>query len=381
MVNKSEYNSGIKTKSVVFSNFIYFNIVFIYTLGLYASSTDKPILHSPPIDKIEKNLIDMHAHIACQAPQNDCYINEKFRKHWKYKVYLKAFGVTKKDLEEKGDQVIAQELSMQINQSKFVKKAIVLALDGYYNNDGTLNKDKTQLLVSNKFVLQQTKTFHNLLYAASIHPFRKDAIEELIKAKQDGAQFIKWIPCVMNIDPDSEDSRLTQFYKKMIELDLMLLSHTGDEHTFLFSDNKLCDPNKLTKPLDLGVKVIASHLATLGKSNKETNLNRIKTLLNKYPDLKFDISSLDNLNKWNHSRHALQYSGRFYYGTDYPLIRASLLGIPLNSSNYYIFKLSSEWIKFINSLDNVFDKDVALKLALGVSMNDLKKSQIFDINN
>lgn len=324
---------------------------------------------------ISKSLIDIHTHIACKSKANGCYLNENFIKHWKYKVYLKSMGVSQKELEEEGDEIIPQKLSELISQSQFVAKAVVLALDGFYNTDGSLDLAKTQVLVANNFVLQQTKKFTNLLYAASIHPFRTDALAELVKAKADGAVFVKWIPCIMGIDPDSSDPRMTAYYKKLVELNLPLLSHTGDEHSFLESDNKLCDPQKLKRPLDLGVKVIAAHLGTLGKFEGEASLSRMTKLLNEYPELTFDISSLVNINKFNHVKYALEYPGRYYYGSDYPLIRARLLGIPLSSKIYYKLKLSSAWIKFISTFSNEFDQDVALKLALGIPMMDLEKSQ------
>lgn len=325
--------------------------------------------------EIKKNLVDMHTHTACVSPDNGCYINENFKKHWKYGVYLKALGVSKKELAEKGDVIITQKLSQLVSQSKFVAKAVVLALDGYYDQNGNLDRSKTQILVSNKFVLEQTKLHTNLVYAASVHPLRKDALVELAKAKADGAVLIKWIPCIMGIDPDGDDPRMTAYYKKLVELNLPLLSHAGDEHSFLESDNKLCDPQKLKRPLDLGVKVIAGHLGTLGKYDSETSLARMLKLLKTYPDLKFDISSLVNINKFAHVKYALDYSGRYYYGSDYPLIRAELLGIPLSNQSYYKFKITKAWAQFISGLQNEFDQDVALKLALGVPLADLEKSQ------
>jgi hypothetical protein len=358
----------MKNKSAFF---VFYCVLGIITFSVASTSTAE--VNIP--EKITKSLVDMHTHVACQSSANGCYINEKFLNHWKYKIYLDALGVTKKDLEENGDDLIPRKLSELISGSQFVAKAVVLALDGFYGKDGLLDKEKTQILVSNSFVLRQTKKYPNLVYGPSINPFRLDAIAELIKAKSDGAIFVKWIPCIMGIDPDSSDPCLLAFYRKLAELNLPLLSHTGDEHSFLESDNSLCDPGKLKKPLSLGVKVIAAHLGTLGEFEGQSSLSRMEKLLAEYPELKFDISSLVNINKFNHVKYALKYPGRYYYGSDYPLIRAHLLGIPLSSEFYYKFNISKEWGNFIGRLPNEFDQDVALKLALGIPMADLEKSQ------
>ncbi|HEV3010441.1 MAG TPA: hypothetical protein VGX52_15545, partial [Burkholderiales bacterium] len=37
-------------------------------------------------------------------------------------------------------------------------------------------------------------------WAASIHPYRKDALEALERAKRDGARAVKWLPSAMGID-------------------------------------------------------------------------------------------------------------------------------------------------------------------------------------
>lgn len=348
-------------------------ILTFITYKLNANDQNPP----PQIETIEKKLVDMHTHIACQSESEGCYFHKDFKGHWKFKSYLLAMGVTQKEIDEKGDGIVAQKLSELVDNSKFVSHAIVLALDGYYDNAGNLDLNKTQLIVPNSFIYKQTLKYKNLIYGASIHPYRKDAIKELTLAHQRGAVLIKWIPCVMGIAPDSDDPRITQFYQKMVEFKMTLLSHTGNENSFIFSDNKLCDPKKLSRPLDLGVNVVASHLATKGSNDGEENIERIKKLLKDYPKLKFDISSLTNGNKWNHIKYALEFKGRFYYGTDYPLIRARLFGIPLSSAFYYKLKINKQWENLINSLTNPLDQDVALKMALGIKMLDLEKSREF----
>jgi hypothetical protein len=70
---------------------------------------------------------------------------------------------------------------------------------------------------------------HNLLFGASINPKRKNALEEVAQAKQDGAVLIKWIPSIMDFDP--ADTAFIPFYLAMKRARLPLLTHTGTENS------------------------------------------------------------------------------------------------------------------------------------------------------
>ena len=325
---------------------------------------------------LRKKVIDVHTHLACtSAEKNGCRILPAFLKHWKYSVYIDAFGLSKEEAQSPdADDLIADRLSDLVAQSEFLSKAVVLALDGYYHLDGTLDLERTQVLVPNSYVLKQVRRPRNLLYAASVPPYRTDALTELENAKRDGAIFIKWIPSIMGIDPAAENEKMSAFYSKLIELDLTLITHVGTEHSFLFAENDLCDPSRLEKPLKMGVKIVAAHMGTAGKFKGESALKRTKEILRKYPQLKFDISALELVNKFNHVRHALEFPGRFYYGSDYPLINVRLLRFPLSSYKYYYLHLSREWLDFIQSFKNPFDQNLALKLGLGVTVEDMLRS-------
>ena len=82
----------------------------------------------------------------------------------------------------------------------------------------------------NEFVAKMVAQHTNFLFGASVNPYRSDAIARLEWAKAHGAVLVKWIPPIMEINPD--DPKLIPFYKKMAELNLALLSHTGREKSF-----------------------------------------------------------------------------------------------------------------------------------------------------
>jgi hypothetical protein len=99
----------------------------------------------------------------------------------------------------------------------------------------------------------------------SIHPYRKDAIEQLEHWAARGCRLIKWLPNSMNIDP--AHPKCLPYYAAMRKLRMMLLCHTGGEHSVDsgFHSNVLGDPLRLKNALDAGVPVIAAHCASEGK--------------------------------------------------------------------------------------------------------------------
>jgi mannonate dehydratase len=141
-------------------------------------------------------------------------------------------------------------------------KAVVLALDQAYDVRGEVDFAKTPLWVGNDFVHALTQALpQRFEWAASVHPYRRDAVVELERVAALGARAIKWIPASQGIAADSP--RCDAFYAALVRLKLPLLSHGGDERA-LPGDDELGNPLRLARALDQGVKVIVAHAATMG---------------------------------------------------------------------------------------------------------------------
>ena len=140
----------------------------------------------------------------------------------------------------------------------------LLAFDKNYRPDGTVNLEKTEFYVPNEYVFKLCEQRPDLFVPnISVNPYRPDAVAELEKWARRGARVVKWLPNAMGINP--ADPRCDSFYQKMKELDLILLSHGGEEKAVeAEEDQKLGNPLLLRRPLDHGVKVIVAHCAGLG---------------------------------------------------------------------------------------------------------------------
>jgi uncharacterized protein len=319
---------------------------------------------NPPMEPLPATpLLDMHCHAAgLGAGGSGCFVSERLRRSWKLGFYFRSFGVTRRELETHGDAFGADRLSQQLSESLHVGRAVVLAMDGAMDAQGNLDTAHTELYVPNEFVAAQAARHPNLLFGASINPYRPDALERLDRVAADHAVLVKWLPNIQFINP--ADERLVPFYRRMAELHLPLLVHTGLEHSFTRSKDEYADPARLRLPLSLGVTVIAAHAAWPGRYEGERGVDRLARLMKEYPNLYTDISSLTQVNKHGSLREVLrrpEFRGRLVYGTDFPLIN-----MPIVSAWFYPLDLSLRQRWQISHLKNPWDRDVALKQALGV---------------
>jgi uncharacterized protein len=310
-----------------------------------------------------KSIIDIHVHTAgIGAGGSGCFINPALRDSYKFRWYTRAFGVSREELERSGDAIVFQRIAASIKASASVQKAVVLAMDGVIDEGGELDRTQTQVYVPNDFVQGETDRYENLLFGASINPYRPDALVRLRQVKEAGAVLVKWIPATMRIDPS--DPLIIPFYETLVELGLPLLVHVGQERSFGTVRDELGDPARLKLPLDNGVTVIAAHIATTGENEGEANFERLLPLFGHYANLYTDISSLTQINKLGYLYDALAVSGlsqRMLYGSDWPL-----QFFPLVSPWYQIGHVSIGEIREVGRLKNQWDRDVVLKRAMGV---------------
>ena len=320
-----------------------------------------PAFALPPDDPA--GILDMHVHVAgIGAGGSGCYLAPALRDSYKFRFYLRAFETTLSEVQEQGDRVILDHLSERIRASQHLSRAVVLALDGVIDASGEVDYERTQVLVPNEYLAEQVPRYGNFAFGASINPYRRDALDRLEVAKQNGAVLVKWIPAIMHIDPS--DPKLEPFYRKLIELRLPLLTHAGFEHAFAGAANEFGDPALLRLPLDLGVTVIVAHIATTGEYERERSFDRVLPMFERYQNLYTDISSLTQINKLGYLRRALELPAvraRMLYGSDWPL-----QFFPLVSPWYHVTDIGVRRAWRLSGVDNPWDRDVELKRAIGV---------------
>lgn len=291
-----------------------------------------------------EKLIDHHVHIAgLGIGGSKTFVNAKMRtwKHpfhrLKFKVYMSSAGV---DDESKADPQVIDRLARLVGHIRGHGKHRLLAFDKHYRRDGSVNLEKTEFYVPNEYVFEvAAKHPDKFVPNISVNPYRPDAIAELEKWAQRGARVVKWLPNAMGIDPS--DPQCDSFYQKMKELDLILLSHGGEEKAVeAEEDQKLGNPLLLRRALDHGVKVIVAHCAGLGtnqdldsKDRKQRdNFDLFMRLMDekRYEGLVFgEISAMTQFNRIGKPLQTIlereDLHERLVNGSDYPLPAVNIL--------------------------------------------------------
>ncbi|HAD04184.1 MAG: metal-dependent hydrolase [Desulfuromonadales bacterium GWC2_61_20] len=315
-----------------------------------------------------ETVIDLHCHAAgFGAGGSGCRVSARLRRSWKFRFYLRAFGVTEAELEREGDMLVLRRLAEGLAQAQLVDQAVILALDCVVDSAGRPSPDASELYIPNDFIAQACRRHDNLLFGASVNPYRRDALEQLDSVAAAGAVLLKWLPSIQGIDP--ADQRLRPFYRRLAALRLPLLCHTGEEESFTRADNTLADPERLRNALEEGVTVIAAHCASNGRNQGEHNFPRFLRLASAYPNLHADISALTQINRLGHLQKVLarpELHDRLHFGTDMPLPCTGL-----TSPWFQLGRLPFAEIRRLAAIRNPWDQSLRLKQALGLPQSVL----------
>lgn len=207
-----------------------------------------------------EEIIDIHVHYGSPVDEETgCYWSQKFEET---AAYFAMLLVTKSIFKKVSTERIKTILFNAINESKYVNKSVLLALDAVYDENGNKHEEWTHMYVPNSFVQRCADTNDRILFGASVHPYRPDWQQELENCLQNGAVVCKWVPSSQQINP--ADAKCEPIYQKLAECGLPLLCHSGPEYTIPTSNdmyNEYNNPKYLRKALEMGVNVIIAHCA------------------------------------------------------------------------------------------------------------------------
>lgn len=301
-------------------------------------ATAKGLIAEAFRDVNPERMVDFHVHIIGMGTGGTgTFINPRMRSPWhpfeylRTSIYISASGIRD---ETRADSEYVARLRSLIHHMPRRGKFVIMAFDKHYRPDGTADLERTAFYVPNDYVYRIAQEDPDVFIPMiSVHPYRKDALSELRKWAERGVRLIKWLPNAMGIDPS--DGRIDPFYRLMRRYNMALLSHTGDEQAIDAERfQALGNPLLLRRPLNLGVKVIMAHSASLGEgidldSPDRRTVPNFKLFMKMMDDPKYaenlfgEISALTQFNRFDGPLQTLlereDLHPRLVNGSDYPL--------------------------------------------------------------
>lgn len=197
----------------------------------------------------------------------------------------------------------------------------LLAFDAVHRRDGSIDWPRTHLYVGNDYVFELAKRNPKILPAASIHPYRVDAIREVERCAAAGTVMIKWLPIVQDFNP--ADPKCVPFYEALAHHGIPLLCHTGAENALPNLDKTTADPMLLRPALERGVKVIMAHCGSrLWPWELDYSDNFIR-LANEFEHCYGDTSALNMPGRWYALTKCLRdpvAQTKLVHGSDWPIL-------------------------------------------------------------
>ena len=273
---------------------------------------------------------------------------------------LRGVGLPRSALTGDLDGLYAEQLLRFVRVSS-LDAAVILAQDEPRRDDGSIIEGAGSFYVPNSFVLRLAREHPEFLPAVSIHPARRDALDELERCLAEGAVMLKCLPNCQNIDWN--DRRYTGFLERMAESGLILLAHTGSERTLPVIAPRLADPRVLTRALEIGVTCIAAHSGTGMMLVDPDYFEVFAEMTRRFPRLYGDNSALAAAN-FRLRPSALQrllepeLATRILHGSDVP--------VPVTGAVLWALGMLSwrEW-RATARLANPVERDAQIKRALG----------------
>ncbi len=320
-----------------------------------SARADSPI--HPLSDTSRRGPVDMHVHIVGNGLRGSgC----RLKLHgWHRRLadfMLHQLGMTVSwDRPEFDETYVA--LLLHWLRTSALTHAVILAHEEVYHDDGS-RLDFGSMFIPNDYVLRLAREHPDFLPGVSIHPARRDALDELDRCLAQGAALLKLLPNCQNIDCSRPAYRL--FWERVAAAGLPLLAHTGGEHTVPQYCPAYADPATLRLPLDCGVTVIAAHCATKSGLGDPDYLPSLLAMMQRYPNLCGDLSAL-NLPLRSAGLTTLirpEYHDRLVHGSDFP--------VPVQACwAQWRGLLPPAAAQFLMDEPNFLERDYHLKAAMG----------------
>jgi len=311
--------------------------------------------------------VDAHAHlVGLDREGSGCIASPAMRKRISTRFVLGLLGAKASTPARDVDRRYVDHLVAQVESAPSIYRVVLLALDGVYREDGHLDEGRTNLLVPNDYVFEIAKRSPKLVPACSVNPLRRDALAELDRCAARGAVLVKWIPSAQGFDPS--DPRFAPFLARLAALGMPVLSHVGTEMAVANVELAYGALERLRGPLEAGVTVIVPHAGGLRLFKDGAEWDALLAEMRRWPRLWIDDSALGLIHRRRRLFRVLEtpeIHARVIHGSDFPLPPQPLA---------FADRIGIKKARMIRKIPSAFERDVALKDALGIPREFLTRA-------
>ena len=301
-------------------------------------------------------VVDFHVHLfGIGDGGTGCFMSEAQKRRVNYKFLLRLLNLSDNG---RKDQDYVANLVSQLRASS-ITKAVLVAQDRRYDAQGRPDDENTSFYVPNDYLLQIAAEHADLFVPCiSINPQRRDAIEELERCVERGARVLKIHPPTQNVDPGEE--RFRPFYRRCAGTRIIVMVHTGTEHSAEIVGDSFSDPLRLVPALEEGCVVVAAHAGTAAFFDEEDFFPHMIGMVRRFPNFYCDTSIMASRYRWRTLPRLLdipEVLARAVHASDFPF--------PSNALVHWN-RLPPARLLSLVSERNLFERDYRLKQAIGL---------------
>lgn len=315
-------------------------------------------LISPP-----GHLLDLHVHLfGIGEGDTGCRMAKSITDGLQFRSLVWALR-----LPEKGKYIDAAYEAVLVEQFKDsgLTRIALLGQDAVYDRRGTADWNRTAFFVPNEYVFAVVARHpQSMIPCPSINPDRKDALDELERCHKKGARLFKIHPPTQGVNV--ADPKHMKFFRRCTDLEMVVLVHTGHEHSAPVIDADLASPRRLELALDQGCTLVACHAGTGWPTDKPDQLPEFLALLKQYPKLWGDTAVLGSAGRVRDFTRLLDEPlarARLLHGSDFPF--------PIAPAAFSA-RIGEEAARRIGQERNWLKKDLDLKESLGIGRQSAK---------
>jgi predicted TIM-barrel fold metal-dependent hydrolase len=311
--------------------------------------------------------IDIHMHLLNSEVQFN-----RFYDKLALKFFGKKMGIDHKELIQNPYKAYTHALTKNIRESKYLSKTVLFGVDAKVDTKGKEVARDITVCASNDDLLKLYEQNSDIIIPFfSINPMRADALDLIDKYSSLGFKGAKFLQNYWGVD--TRDKKYRAYFEKLKEKNLPLIIHIGSESS-VDSIKEYEKIEMLKHPLEVGVDVVAAHMALTYKptkifkalSSNPKNFNKeyyiLLDMLREHDNLYADISAiltpvrakvLKHLSKEQDIHHKL------LYGTDYPVPFSTIFNSYDLSykKRFELSKITNPFDRYTQTILEYFDED------------------------